>query len=87
MTRKVVELPAINWNDSALPLGWAGELSYANTIGFSAHMRLYINMVEWITDNVDNARKNCKWAKLGDCIYIQFRKKKDMVWFSLRFGQ
>jgi hypothetical protein len=43
-------------------------------------------MVDWLEQNVKNHRGNTLWTKIGDCIYIQFRKKKDMVWFSLRFG-
>lgn len=87
MTRAVVEVPSMNWNDFDLPLGWAGEVSYANTMGFSEHMQLYLSMIEWLKCNVANVRRDCKWIKIGDCIYVQFRKKKDMTWFVLRFGQ
>jgi hypothetical protein len=88
-----LSLPDDNWIGSVsagngkLPYGWAGELTYPNTIGFDEHFQLYRDMVYWIAENVNNHRSNVLWTKIGDCIYVQFRKEKDMVWFSLRFGQ
>ena len=80
-------MPEPNWlGGGGLPSGWAGELTYPNTIGFEAHFQLYRDMVVWLEQNVHNHRSNVLWTKLGDCIYIQFRKQKDMTWFSLRFG-
>lgn len=78
-----------NWPERPngdLPYGWAGELTYANTMGFDAHFELYKDMVEFINQHVKNPKENCFWNKIGDCIYIQFRKSKDMTWFVLRFG-
>ena len=70
-----------------LPYGWAGELVYPITQGFREHQALYAEMVGWIFRNIQNPTQNALWNKLGDCIYVQFRKRKDMMWFSLRFGQ
>jgi hypothetical protein len=81
------KLPDPNWiGGGGVPYGWAGELTYPNTIGFDAHYQLYRDMVEWLKQNVKNYRSNTLWTKIGDCIYVQFRKKQDMMWFSLRFG-
>jgi hypothetical protein len=83
------ELPKENWarelND-VLPYGWAGELAYPNTQGFEEHFRLYKDMVEHIMSNVANPHDNVLWTKIGDCIYVKFRKEKDLMWFKLRFG-
>ena len=79
-----------NWHSGAysdiVPEGWAGGLSYPNRTNFDDHFRLYNNMVEWIKQNVADPHQNVLWNKIGDCIYVQFRKKKDMMWFKLRFG-
>lgn len=69
-----------------LPYGWAGEYTCANTIGFDAHAALYNEIVDWIHDNIARPHTNAHWAKMGDCIYVQIRKKKDMFWFTMRFG-
>lgn len=82
-------LPDSNWPNQRtgeLPYGWVGELTYPNKIGFEAHFKLYSDMVEWINEHVKNPKGNVLWNKIGDCIYIQFRKEKDMFWFTLRFG-
>jgi hypothetical protein len=81
-------LPEPNWPNSngELFYGWAGELTYPNTIGFDRHFQLYRDIVEWLENNVKDHYHNTCWTKIGDCIYVQFRKQKDMMWFSLRFG-
>lgn len=83
-------LPQENWIGAGLngelPYGWAGELTYPNTIGFGDHFQLYRDMVEWINTNIKDPGTNVQWTKIGDCIYVQFRKQKDMTWFALRFG-
>lgn len=81
-----VTLPESNWIGGTLPYGWAGELTYPNIQGFDAHFQMYRDMVDWCEKNVKNHRSNVLWTKIGDCIYVQFRKKRDMTWFSLRFG-
>lgn len=83
-------LPGENWYSSnytgVLPEGWAGELTYVNHTNFDDHRQLYKDIVAWIEKNIKNPTQNVLWTKLGDCIYVQFRKQKDMMWFSLRFG-
>lgn len=83
-------LPESNWHppgdDYELPYGWAGKVSYPNIQGFDAHFQMYRDMVEWIETTVKNPKQNVLWSKIGDCIYVQFRKQKDMDWFVLRFG-
>ena len=89
----IMQLPTLheeNWypggfND-IVPGGWAGELSYPNRTNFDDHLQQYINMIEWIKQNVADPYQNVLWTKIGDCIYIQFRQRKDMLWFTLRFG-
>lgn len=78
---------SISAGGGQVPYGWAGELTYPNNTNFDDHFQMYNEMVEWIHDNINNHRSNVLWTKIGDCIYVQFRKPKDMMWFSLRFGQ
>ena len=77
-----------NWPkySHTLPYGWAGEYSDANTIGFELHRQKYEDIVKWIHTNVKRPYSNAHWAKLGDCIYVQLRRKKDWVWFTLRWA-
>ena len=77
---------AANWNDPDLPYGWAGEWTCVNTMGFDAHFQLYKDVTLWIEQYINRPYNNAKWIKIGDCIYVQFRKQKDMNWFLLRFG-
>jgi hypothetical protein len=82
-------LPEPNWPNSlsnTVLHGWAGELYYPNNTHFEHHFQLYRDMVEFIMSTVKNPHNNVLWNKMGDCIYIKFRKKKDMAWFTLRFG-
>lgn len=74
-----------NWDEDKLPYGWVGEWTNPNTIGFEKHFRLYQEITDWIVNNIHNPYGNCKWTKTGDCIYVQFRKQKDMAWFLLRW--
>jgi hypothetical protein len=87
-----VTFPNDHWIGSVeaggkVPYGWAGELAYPNNTNFEHHWQLYGEMITWIEENINNHRNNVLWTKIGDCIYVQFRKQKDMTWFSLRFGQ
>lgn len=77
-----------NWpnRNGELFVNWAGEFTYPNTIGFMEHFRLYKDMVDWILNNIEDPWHNVCWTKKGDCIYIQFRKERDMTWFSLRWN-
>lgn len=84
-------LPKENWystyqHTGTVPEGWAGELTYPNRTNFDDHLQQYMNMVAWVEQNVENPHQNVLWTKIGDCIYVQFRKNKDMLWFKLRFG-
>jgi hypothetical protein len=78
--------PLDNWFYNDLPYGWAGEVAFPNKTDFDDHFQLYCDMVEWVEQNVNNHRSNVLWSKIGDCIYFQFRKKKDLMWFKLRWG-
>lgn len=69
-----------------LPYGWAGELSYPNVTNFDDHMAMYMEMVGWINKMIPNPKQNACWNKIGDCIYVMFRKEKDMAWFATRWG-
>lgn len=81
-----VPLPESNWYAGATLYGWARELTYPNRTNFDDHFQQYRDMVEWIETTVKNPKQNVLWNKIGDCIYVQFRKKKDMTWFIMRFG-
>lgn len=79
-----------NWPENTstgnLPYGWAGELTYPNITDFEDHMAMYQDMVHHINTVVKNPKQNALWTKIGDCIYVQFRKQKDMDWFVLKYG-
>lgn len=82
-------LSAGNWpktNRNAIAHGWTGEWRNPNTVGFNAHAAKYNHVVQWIHDNVERPYKNAHWAKIGDCIYVQIKKPKDFVLFTLRWG-
>ena len=87
MMRNNCLIPAPNWpnHDGQVFANWAGELTYPNTTDFDTHRQLYRDMVAWIMDNVADYRHNTCWAKIGDCIYIHFRKSADLTWFALRW--
>ena len=69
-----------------LPYGWAGELAYPNRTNFADHMEMYMDMVRHINTVVNNPKQNACWNKIGDCVYVMFRKQKDMDWFVLKYG-
>lgn len=77
------ELREANWPKYAsvrLPEGWAGDWANVNTI------QMYNDVIDWIHENIKRPRSNAHWVKIGDCTYVQIRKKRDWVWFTLRWG-
>lgn len=76
-----------NWPTSELPYGWAGKCYISNTMGFDKHLQLYKDIMHWIETNIEDPNKNAHWIKIGDCIYVHIRKKQDLVWFKLVWGQ
>lgn len=89
MTAIRSNIPMPNWpnHNGELFDNWAGELTYPNTTNFLEHFRLYEDMVDWILNNIDDPWHNACWNKISDCIYIQFRKERDMTWFVLRWAE
>ncbi len=81
-------IPAPNWpnKNGELFHTWAGTWTNSNTIGFEAHFKLYRDIVDWLEQNVNDHYHNTCWTKIGDCIYVQFRKERDLVMFSLRWS-
>lgn len=77
-----------NWDYCGfdLPYGWAGERHIINNVGFEHHFKLYYDIVEWIQKNVSNPIQNARWIKIGDCVYVQFRKEEDLIMYLLKFG-
>lgn len=75
-----------NYNLDSLPYGWAGQRHISNNIGFEKHFQLYNDLVEWIQETVSSPTQNACWVKIGDCIYVQFRKEKDLIMYLLKFG-
>ena len=69
-----------------VPYGWAGERSYPNNIGFDKHFQMYNDIVDWLHTNVENTKHNAHWNKIGDCIYVQLRKRENLMMFVLRWG-
>ena len=83
-------LPPANWpklSNDDIPVGWAGSYSIPNNNGFKLHAALYRDIVAWIQANINRPFSNVHWAKMGDCIYVQFRKKSDFTLFLLRWTQ
>lgn len=80
-------LPEAHWNRGHLRSTdtWF-EHHIPNTIGFDAHFQLYRDIVEWMPKNIHHVKRNTRWAKLGDCIYLQFKKEKDFMLFMLRWA-
>lgn len=74
-----------NWDNEELPYGWAGEciINKSNRIGIISFFNRYNTIVTWIKDNIRNPQSNTRWKMIGDAIYIQFRRPKDMVFFKL----
>jgi hypothetical protein len=58
----------------------------SNTMGFDGHFALYNEAVRWIK-SLDNFKRNVRWIKVGDCIYIKFRREDDIMMFKLRFSE
>ena len=63
-----------------------GEYFNPNTIGFDAHFGLYNDIVDWIHANIKRPYSNAHWVKIGDGIYVHIRKKRDWMWFTMRWG-
>lgn len=85
----LIDLPPANWprrSNDQRPYGWAGEYSIPNRVGFDAHAQMYRDITEWIKGNIERPYKNAHWAKIGDCIYVQIRKKADFTLFMLRWA-
>ena len=83
------DLPAGNWpacGHYKLPYGWAGAYSIPNTTNFDDFFQMYSDLVDWIKENISNPYSNAHWAKFGDCIYVQVRKRKDLTLFMLRWA-
>jgi len=55
-------------------------------MGFDGHFALYNEAVRWIK-SLDNFKRNVRWIKVGDCIYIKFRREDDIMMFKLRFSE
>ena len=89
------DLPADNWPSEiasqlpwprCLPYGWAHAHAIPNTMGFEKHFELYHDIVQWVDNEVPRGRDNVLWEKVGDCIYLMFRKERDYLLFALKFG-
>jgi len=83
------ELPKSNWfgnSDATLPYGWAGACSFPNKTDYEKQVQQYKDMVAWVKKNVENPSANALWTLTGDCSYFQFRKKKDLTWFVLKWS-
>ena len=73
-----------NWaNHPRLLYGWAGELSI--NLPFQREIDSYNERVMWIHENVYRPYSNVRWVNIGSTMMIQFRKKKDMTLFTLRW--
>ena len=85
----MTKLPLSNWSGiDAKGKNWrrGGEYSIPNTTNFEHHYQMYLNIIQWIEEHVERPMRNAKWAKIGDCIYVQLRKEKDFAYFILRWG-
>jgi hypothetical protein len=55
-------------------------------MGFEKHFELYHDIVQWVDNEVPRGRDNVLWEKVGDCLYLMFRKERDYLLFALKFG-
>jgi hypothetical protein len=80
-------LPEAHWNRGHLKSRntWF-EHCIPNNVGFDAHFQMYRDIVAWIPKNIHHHRRNTRWTKMGDGIYVQFKKEKDYHWFMLRWA-
>jgi len=79
---------ASNWQTGTLtqPNGWAGYLYIPNTTCFDDHYQTYVGIINWIEGNIERPYRNAHWSKIGDCIYVNIRKKDDFARFLLRWS-
>ena len=78
-----------NWQSlgslPVLPYGWAGEIQLdLDTENFMWLLR-FREISDWIYNNIENYDQNVIWVKMGGIMYAQFRKRRDLVWFKLRW--
>ena len=46
----------------------------------------YMEMLEWVENNIDGYYKHCKWQMTAELIKIKFRHEKDYFYFILRWS-
>lgn len=68
-----------------LPYGWAGEVVLELDNGDFRWLTSFRERSEWITQNIKNYEQNVIWVRVGSLMYVQFRKRKDLAWFNLRW--
>lgn len=68
-----------------LPHGWAGQVVIDLDTENFMWLLTFRERSEWITQNIKNYEQNVIWARIGSLMYAQFRKQKDLAWFSLRW--
>lgn len=73
-----------NWPGGELPYGWAGECGDFNFNEKIFNQHRYEELITWILCNVHNPRNNVHWKYIGGKTF-RFRKKKDMLLFTLRW--
>ena len=64
--------------------GWY-EFSIKIVYGTSADAK-YIEIVQWLYENIDNCERHARWVLDIDRIRVKFRHEKDYSWFTLRWA-
>ena len=63
--------------------GWYCHSAFAqNNL---AGQKLHIEVLDWIHKNVDNPKRHCRWARIGNEVSVKFRYERDYFWFKLSF--
>lgn len=46
----------------------------------------YIEVLNWVYENIDNCERHARWTFSTENIYFRFRYEKDYLFFVLRWG-
>ena len=45
----------------------------------------YVEVVDWLYDNIENCERHCRWRWRADDILVKFRYERDLLVFTLRW--
>jgi hypothetical protein len=71
-----------NWDDS----NWHYYEYNTTNLDIDDAVNKYMEMLEWVENNIDGHYKHCKWQMTDELIKIKFRHEKDYFYFMLRWS-